>query len=381
VTVPQGSSTHQGASPTKTANIRVRRSNHGSTLLQSPARAGYASRMRQMFEEAGRSSTLYSQLPNISRKVSSPSIRSPVQNGIVQQATTSASTKYRLESLCLSMTLPLHVPSRGRTQPKIRHPSERSSGSWSDDSGYIVTQPRERICSLNVPLNERIHTWLVDVPDREGEFPENDFEMTAPCWLSLACSSEWHDEATSTPCESFEKNQSEACPTSTDLEASRTQMPGLQSVLNDPLVCKNKAQRSQAPTRSHMQGDLPAVAHIEDCTRKCTSSVCKQHNFDDVNQFHTPTLKHQLDTSPQHHGYSSRTPVYPDEAHDLEEGGIKLSPLSPNVCIERGPSRYHSNRKPVNTPCNVRPAMQTWGIQGRHVEQVQACILPFSTYA
>ncbi|CAN9327191.1 unnamed protein product [Alternaria alternata] len=42
------------SSPTKQANIRVRRANNGSALLQSPARAGHAARMRQIFEDASR---------------------------------------------------------------------------------------------------------------------------------------------------------------------------------------------------------------------------------------------------------------------------------------------------------------------------------------
>ncbi|CAN9293970.1 unnamed protein product [Alternaria alternata] len=39
----------------------------------------------------------------------------------------------------------------------------------------------------------------------------------------------------------------------------------------------------------------------------------------------------------------------------FEDGGVQLSPLSPNVCIERGPTRYHSAR---TSPIKERRAMR-----------------------
>jgi hypothetical protein len=69
--------------------------------------------------------------------------------------------------------------------------------------------------------------------------------------------------------------------------------------------------------------NLPGHGSLE-----TASGDCNQVKFNLLNRIHTPSPKARLD--PQL----------------LEEGGIQPSPLSPNVCVERGPARYHSNRKP-----------------------------------
>jgi hypothetical protein len=157
-------------SPTRTANIRVRRSNYGSKLLQSPARPGYASRMRQLFEDAGSDhqeqrkniAILYPQLPNISRKAA-PSLTN--NTVVVQRANTQASSGYRPESLCLSTNLPVAVSSISAPHVSLIHPS---SGSWSDDSGYIVTT-RARSGGCTIEPTERVRNWLLELPNPDED--------------------------------------------------------------------------------------------------------------------------------------------------------------------------------------------------------------------
>lgn len=40
------------------------------------------------------------------------------------------------------------------------------------------------------------------------------------------------------------------------------------------------------------------------------------------------------------------------------EGGCELKPLSPNVCLERGPSRYHSAQRARSTPPTTTPTKE-----------------------
>jgi hypothetical protein len=63
--------------------------------------------------------------------------------------------------------------------------------------------------------------------------------------------------------------------------------------------------------------------------------------------------------APQDFAFATKTNTDPAEVQAVEEAGMQLSPLSPNVCIERGPSRYHSNRtsrapSSITTPCKDR---------------------------
>lgn len=305
------STPHLG-SPARTANVGVRRSHYGSMLSQSPARAGYATRMRQLFEEAGRidrdSPRLYPQLPNISRKAStSPSKRIPIHQS-------TASTSYRPESLCLAPSLPEADPALSDVQASLLYPSERSSGSWSDDSGYIVTSARGQRCSFSVPPRERIYSWLREVSDSEN--------------CVAVCVAEDQNGAGSMP---------EIC---VDTE--------------DPFVSRVDERQSIDPQRHRQQ-----FKAYQSFAPRHVSDVCKRLGLDAQDDpyasppspaAYTPLPKKQISAA----NMSTR-----NEDIDLEEGGIQLSPLSPNVCLERGPSRHHSKHKlreasTIRTPCKDR---------------------------
>jgi hypothetical protein len=299
------------ASPTRTANVRIRRSNYGcSTLSHSPARAGYATRMRQLFEEAGRvddSPKLYPQLPNISRKASA----SPNKRPLVQLSTTLPS--YRPESLCLATSLPVAEPSVSDAQASLLHPSERSSGSWSDDSGYIVTNSRGRRCSFSVPPKERIYSWLSDIPDDErGCVPDRDESVTS-------------GQQYSQPFDSLHV------------------LLDSQVTPDDPFVSHNDESAPGVPSQLHFPQEKTPSLH----NPRHVSDVCPRLDLDLQDDTHASTP--MITTKTLH-----------NEIAHLEEGGVQLSPLSPNVCLERGPSRHHSTRQSsdsniINTPCKDRP--------------------------
>jgi hypothetical protein len=337
----------QCASPTKTANIRVRRSDYGTTLLQSPARAGYASRMRQMFTEAGGNhasqvtgNELYPQLANVSRKASPPLIRSPTQI-MVPRATIGGSTGHCVESLRLSAVLPTALLSRDEAQPAVHDLSEHSSGSWSNDSGYLVTQLRSRDFSFTVPPNERIHTWLLDVPNEARDLASEDnveanvsLEQSAE-GISLVLGTMYRDEdgLFSDPCE---------------LDTCQTQGPGLQATRNDTFMCSSEARYPPAPSRQNRQRAGAVATDSDELTRSNAFEVGRRFALDHNAHIHTPTMQQNPHT-PHHSEHDSSMQSHTTQSQILEEGGIQLSPLSPNVCVERGPSRYHSPRKPRDT--------------------------------
>lgn len=84
-------------------------------------------------------------------------------------------------------------------------------------------------------------------------------------------------------------------------------------------------------------------------SREVAAELVSRDDADRPVTIRTRTLqKHE---SP--YNINPRTPPLNTFDEEIENG---LSPLSPNVCIERGPSRYHSNRsatriEQVSTPC------------------------------
>jgi hypothetical protein len=269
------------ASPSRLANTRIRRCNNGSALLQSPARAGHAARMRQIFEDAGREQhtpqidkgVLYPQLPNISRKASPPPEHCP-------------SPIRRPESLCMSNASYVRRPgsfcmstSSFRAVPQVtRLPvSEQSSEAWSDDSGYFIASSRHRTTTHAVCPRERIADWLEGVAACDGEglqYAQDDY---------------------------FTSSSSGTYKTPTQ----------------DPFTQSSSTTTPSLFSRSHPKPFSPQS---------------------------TVVIK----------SYPSRAilPRTPQRSPSKEEGGISLSPLSPNVCVERGPARYHrrSNADHTGTP-------------------------------
>jgi hypothetical protein len=319
-------SKQEAVSPARAANISVRR----STLLQSPARAGYTERMRQIFGDARRGplelhcspNHLYPQLPNISRKASPSPVRLRSRNRTHEQDTTNFLQPHYLASLSHSTKLSVTEAATDTACANRPHPSERSSGSWSDDSRYIVTTSRTQSESLIIPLNERVHHWLSDVSDTEVERSaqgdgEEVWRLTPPTKQCSRGSALLH---------SFFKTERDKTPSLSSPQKGRRMLSSSnRSRSSDPFMCN--ANTSYAPLLANHQKDIHTLQSRE--PPKSPSMSCSS-------SFEANRLSSQLDV--------------------VEEGDVQLSPLSPNVCVERGPSRYQSipKSRDMMTPCKGR---------------------------
>ncbi|KAF2034358.1 hypothetical protein EK21DRAFT_85405 [Setomelanomma holmii] len=359
--------TWQLASPTRLANIRVRRSNYGSTLLQSPARPGYIERMRRMFEDAGRDHQvaqspkigLYPQLPNISRKASALSVKQEVSTvQLVNNA-----TSYRPESLCLSTTLLSNTGLQGEALVSLPHPSERSSGSWSDDSGYIITVSRDRSSNTIASTNEQIYSWLANIIDPDDMISDRDHGLD-----DTACLGETTPEDDDIFGDFDSTTRRVVIPT---WGSQETLLPRGVTSTDDHIVFDNEAwDLVKAPSswERKWQAQQGILRSRGDRTPRVFSNDCKRLTFDHIVDDHIPSPSSGYNTPPQrlHHDQEAGVSARADQI--LEEGGIQLSPLSPNVCIERGPSRYHSDRTrraltTITSPCRDRSAVPNQAIQ------------------
>jgi hypothetical protein len=340
------------ASPSKLANIRIRRCHNGSSLLQSPARAGHTARMKQIFEEAGREQhtpqvdkgVLYPQLPNISRKASPPPEHSqhhtPHSSPIRRPESlcmSNISPTRRPESLCMS-TSPFRIVSQ-QPQGDRFSVSEQSSESWSDDSGYFVASSRNQTANLTVCAIERITDWLVSVAASKSEEglvdPIGDERCDSRQSLQYA-----HSELD----DYFSTKDFEHLPP--PFFENYKSCPPLPPMSQDPFVRDENVtsgpslfNRRQIPRPFPTTNSLAATSST--VIIRPHPSPIKRHN----SAFNTLPL----DSTPQRS---------PSKNLILEEGGVQLSPLSPNVCIERGPSRYHSAHRRSNADHTGTPTKE-----------------------
>lgn len=160
-------------SPRRVANTGTRRDRVGSTLLQSPARAGHSACMRHIFDATEQrplglqqsQGVMYPTLPNISRKASSlkkdrTAIGTPTAvNGSLSQY------QPPLVSAVTTVDLPQspqpHIPERAASGP--------SSPSWSDDASYLNASPRCNKAALAGSPTERVREWLLEISQNGPE--------------------------------------------------------------------------------------------------------------------------------------------------------------------------------------------------------------------
>lgn len=324
--VPTRRSILQPISPASVANIRVRRTNHESTLLHSPARAGHSTRMKQIFAESRRDyapnaePNLYPQLPNVSRKAVPPS-GSEIAHTPTKQD----------ERLCCLNTMSAgttRYASVSQSNMNVVQPdaSLHSSEAWSNDSSYIITESRERqSASFNLTVDQ-IQGWLLDIPDShvsalrplESLFPEDEHPLTLHA----------DDDSLS------DRNLDEF----DDDDASI-----ISWTCADPFSCRDVEHHIVSTTGVNPFAGLSGV-HARAVSNKDDSCPLVQPKLSTPSrgQFREP----------------SSTEIISNEVL-LRDGGIELSPLSPNVCIERGPSRYHGtprspHKRDISTPTRRR---------------------------
>lgn len=335
-------STAQPTSPTVIANTRVRRSEYGSFLLQSPARAGHATQMRRIFKDANHTfhgsqqprSKLYPQLPNISRKASPPPVRDLASLG----TSVCRSPKYRPESLCLSTKLLSTASQRGVLQVSQGNQSEASAGSWSNDSGYIVTGSRDRRSEPTIPSKDRILDWICGISEGEAD---------------VNCENS-HEEVSVTIVQQCEEEEREASLVWPHRKHAHPLVPQGQSKIDDPFLSHSRENNTITSSQIGSGRRSPTSLMLNHCVPSHFSDTCRTLDFDSHKENNQPLPEAKTEaTTPLQ--YSVKTT--PIDYQDLEEGGIQLSP---NVCVERGPSRHHSPRKPHNAENTLTPSKRSY---------------------
>ena len=321
-------------SPSRIANIGVRRSEYGSALLQSPARAGHAERMRQIFQQAGREhnaaqaggGALYPQLPNVSRKTSPP----PYHSTRPQQLAHCTSSGCPPNVWCLPPDVDVVLPWPDRSERNISRSAEQTSGSWSDDSGYFITASRGHAFNLVVSPDERIYDWLRNLSSSEIKSMEEPIK------------------------DSTNDHHRHHRPKQISTEHNET-------IGTDPLTY-NRYENNLSSLSSQSKGqDQLFLSSSRNLVLKDMSVIHQPFNFSQVEE---PLLEHDIE-QPAPSSMPCVSPLQIEECHikfrgafedeALKDASSELSPLSPNVCIERGPSRYHARRKSTHASSNASP--------------------------
>lgn len=134
-------------------NIK-RRTDHGSLLLQSPARQGHHDRMRRIFEDAGQT---------VSVSHHKEKLRHPLVLDTSQPAS-SLQTEQQNSDISISVNQPQRSCGRAILGIENLHsePTEHTADSWSDDSGYLYTESQLRLRAVGSSA-QRIQQWLSNV--------------------------------------------------------------------------------------------------------------------------------------------------------------------------------------------------------------------------
>jgi hypothetical protein len=294
----------QTSSSSLRANIGIRRARPTSMLLGSPARPSHATRMRQIFEDASledalshpnHGTGLYPQLPNISRTCS------PVRRIPASRPSTPALS--RLGSPILSVhsneSLSDAPPKMGLLLQASAYSSSLSD-SWSGDSDYLITEPPAPAPSppaISLPIKE----WLDTVTPKDSFIQESSSTTSVQTLLDMEVSL-LGQKKTLSP--GSKKNQNR---------------PALPALLGD--------------SDSSLQGSSISVSFCPFNNNFNSSLPCS-------NGPDSPPSPLR-DTTNQRKSIPMNSPTV---LREIDDGGVKLSFLSPNVCTERGPARYRSRR-------------------------------------
>lgn len=340
--------------PSRRANVRTRRSQHGVVLTQSPARAGHASRMHQIFEDAGRGYTTsadaggvsYPQLANISRKAS------PMNPRCTQHAppgTVSDQSAFRSDSLRRSTGSSLIGLRADLPLVHCLVVSERTSGSWSDDSGYINAGTCRKT-GIAVSPSQSIENWLLNVNEAVNlvDTAENE-QSTGIRQIETAKSKVSSEVRNRVPVDKFESLSSFAAPSYSWMEPTASCL--VADSTEDPFISNGLVRVKPISWALNKSCNNLRIPPAPVRLKEYVPDSCERLNFDTAISGATSKLESKAvnrvtpcptPTQVKQHHTSGGSP-----AHSCTEvdGGVELSPLSPNVCIERGPSRYHTSPK------------------------------------
>lgn len=336
--------------PSRRANVRTRRSHHGPLLSQSPARAGHTSRMHQIFENAARGCTttcadvggvavLYPQLPNISRKAS------PGKHERTQHAPSSFKDEsgLRADSPCRSTGSSLNDPQADLRVLQCVPVSERTSGSWSDDSGYIIADACRKT-GIAVSPSRRVRDWLssvyeaVDLTDTiEGTKGRHIRHIaTAQPKVGSSIKDRVPVGKPASPSLSAALNYSRTEPTASFLLAATAD----DAFISDHQIHINPTPQSYKPSHTTLR-NTPIPHRL----KEYIPEICERLDFDTATtraKTHPPTTQTPC-TTPTHVNQNHTIHIISTYPPTQDADIVQLSPLSPNVCLERGPARHHTS--------------------------------------
>ncbi|KAI8937528.1 hypothetical protein NX059_005246 [Plenodomus lindquistii] len=304
--------------------------------------------MHQLFEDAGRGQAtpagargaLSPQLPNTSQK-DAPSIHKHAQDapnvGNVQSGPHPRSSCRSTDSILIGSQadplLAVRLPVTGHT-----------SGSWSDDSVYLNTDT-SRKSGLTPSPSQRIQDWLANVDevvDLDGTTDTRDAESGQHEVL-------WVDSEIK-GCIPVERDESRS--SSTALGNSWMNLTASLQVgdaIDDPFIgndlvhVRSTRWALKKPCTNLRIPPLPtrleeSVPNNEEQLFNPASSKATTNTKGKAEYTTTPKMTPARVDQQQGEGISV-------DASTDDDGEVELRPLSPNVCIERGPSKYHSSPK------------------------------------
>lgn len=212
-------------------------------------------------------------------------------------------------------------------------PSECSSESWSDDSGYINLNMHTRM-SVPLDMDNRIEDWLSLVPkpdisarrrtsaepslsNRRPIASVRQVYKPQPALMGLR-----HRETISQPHHG--------------LDNFKSLFPSHRALV-DPYHFDQTGSGDSSPSGSATLGENSNRPAQPSSAQRHVSDVCKRLNFD---QLRLPD-NDSLGNGPFDEPISDTLcPQLPQTKRDASEEDTDLAPLSPNVCVERGPSCY-----------------------------------------
>jgi hypothetical protein len=288
------------------ANTRVRRAQYGLALTQSPARAGHSVRMKEIFggAEYHGGNSLYPQLPNISRRVASLPLDNAGEDDKASRNSTPSSTELSSDSASLPQAIARPAQEFPGASKLCIGESVGNNDSWSDDTGYLDASSSTRSSRINQLPAERIHAWLQTISDCDAVRNHDNDVCTSPLTSISAAAKKATRSA-------FESGQSPL------------------SIMDHPLDRHNQ--------------------HVDDHDDEQDLSLGTNLGIDTASHGSTHSRpEHCPDTSMSSSTFvlstrkkeSSKFP-----AGKSDEDVVDIKPLSPNVCVERGPSRHHLTPK------------------------------------
>ncbi|KAK3217460.1 hypothetical protein GRF29_1g3120899 [Pseudopithomyces chartarum] len=275
-------------------NIK-RRTDHGSLLLQSPARQGHHDRMRRIFEDAGQT---------VSVSHHKEKLRHPLVLDTSQPAS-SLQTEQQNSDISISVNQPQRSCGRAILGIENLHsePTEHTADSWSDDSGYLYTESQLRLRAVGSSA-QRIQQWLSNVALEPLAHAEG-----RPSQLPQYFAVSESERSIHRPHTHVEKPSSK----------------------HDNILSPRGANQESSPAKptQHEHNHGTSFHSLTDLASTEDPFVTRDSEHLSLQPF-IPSISSNVREWPE---IKTATPAH--EMSEADEKEPELVPLSPNVCIER----------------------------------------------